>query len=433
MTSLPRPLNTGLPTGFSLATAARQQPVPPVSTPPAAPPAPVLMGLEQMLQQRGFSGWHLKLSQGSDKSQAENLLKNYAAHLTARPEALAQLAQLPHGQALIESLEAAGQGQLSDQHVRAIQHFLSQTAGIDISYGSSRGVDGLMGPRTLNGLKTLFERLEQGGTVEASTAYLSSLELAERDGQTPVLTSLSLFSDSPSGQMYERSPYHDESKFVPRFAMTAYHESGSYRKPSDPYAVGTITRPRKRDDLGGKTYGTYQFESSVYPDGSRRDGAQNSTLMRFIRWSGNPMGPQLRAAAEQHGVATPAFDRVWTQLAQQQNKIFGEAQQQFLLHERASSVDRFVTRAGLSATVSQDPRIVDLIMGTTNHVGGLANSAADHLAQMQHQMGRPLTVNEAGKAIAEYKETKIAAWFQSSPGAWDGLRNRFNDEGSQFA
>ena len=80
-----------------------------------------------------------------------------------------------------------------------------------------------------------------------------------------------------------------------------------------------------------------------------------------------------------------------------------------------------------------EPRIVDLVVGTTNHVGGLAASAAEYLAQLQRSQGRKLTADEAGRAITEYKQQHVTSWFQSSPQAWNGLRNRFNDERTQFA
>ena len=237
-----------------------------------------------------------------------------------------------------------------------------------------------------------------------------------------------------AGKMYERSPHHDESKFVPAFAMTAFHESGSYRKPNDPYAVGAITRPTRRQDLGGKTYGSYQFESSVYADGSTagRSKTSGSTLMRFVNWPGNPFGEQLRAAAQQHGIASPGFDQVWKQLAQDQNKVFGEAQQQFLLNDRTESVGRFMDRAQLSEAVRQDPRIVDLVMGTTNQVASLADGVAEFLAQKQASAGRKLSVEEVGVAITQYKKEHIGSWFRSSPEAQAGIRNRYNEEQSVF-
>lgn len=239
---------------------------------------------------------------------------------------------------------------------------------------------------------------------------------------------------SDPSHMYERSPYHDENKFVPAFAMTAFHESGVYRSASDPYAVGAISKPSRRQDLGGKTYGTYQFESSVYADGSTsgKGRASGSTLMRFVNSANNPFGQQLRAAAQQYGIASPGFDQVWKELAQTKNKEFGLAQQQFMLEERTESVSKFMDRAQLSEEVRKDPRIVDLVMGTSNQVASLADGVADYLAQKQAAAGRKLSVEEVGVAITQYKKEHIGSWFKSSPEAHAGIRNRYNDEQAVF-
>jgi len=237
----------------------------------------------------------------------------------------------------------------------------------------------------------------------------------------------------PTGEMYQRSAHHDDHKFVPRFPIAAFHESGVYRHAEDPYAVGAISRPQKSEDLGGKTYGTYQFESSVYLDGSSRNNQRGagSTLDRFLN-DDNPFSAQLKAVAQQHGLASNEFDALWTQLSREHNKEFGLAQEAFVLQDKGRSVERFMDTAGLSEEVRQDPRIVDLIMGTTNQVGSLATRAAEHIAQLQSQAGRSLTANEVGLAIAEYKETQIASWFVSSPGAHNGVRNRYQAEGEIF-
>ena len=236
------------------------------------------------------------------------------------------------------------------------------------------------------------------------------------------------------GEMYQQSPFHDDNKFVPRFAMAAYHESGVYRDAEDPYAVGAISRPNSAsDDLGGKTYGVYQFESSVQTDGSSKNNGVGSTLDRFMNSPGNPFGAQLKEVADQHGIASREFDQLWMQLANGQNQEFGVAQEQFMLSERESTVNNFMDKAQLSPEVRQDSRIIDLIVGTTNHVGGLADGAASHIAALQNQAGRPLTANEVGRAIADYKEDHISSWFRSSPGAHVGLANRFQDEANAFA
>jgi hypothetical protein len=261
---------------------------------------------------------------------------------------------------------------------------------------------------------------------------LSGLNLPPQNGETPPTP---ITAQPRSGAMYQRSRYHDDTKFVPQFPMAAFHESGVYRRDWDPYAVGAISRPKKSDDLGGKTYGTYQFESSVYVDGSSRNnrGGNGSTLHRFINDPANPFGAHLKATAQQYGLASKAFDALWTKFAREHNQAFGAAQEAFVLKDKGDNVSSFMNRAQLSPEVRQDPRIVDLIMGTTNHVGGLADSAANHLAQLQQRAGRKLTANEVGTALAEYKETRISSWFRSSPGAHAGLENRFNAEARAFA
>jgi hypothetical protein len=52
---------------------------------------------------------------------------------------------------------------------------------------------------------------------------------------------------------------------------------------------------------------------------------------------------------------------------------------------------------------------------------------------LQERAGRKFSANEIGKALADYKETKISSWFRSSPGAHAGIENRFEAEGRQFA
>lgn len=296
-------------------------------------------------------------------------------------------------------------------------------------------------------IPTDFEAFNQYLAVPSSLRPTAESELVDKDNPETLTPSELTESPAPASTTplthgvatgrprYQPSPWHDENKFIPRFPMVAFHESGVYRKEWDPYAVGAISRPRKSDDLGGKTYGTYQFESSIYTDGTSRGhrGGVGSTLYRFIHDPDNPFGPHLRAAAEKYGLASRAFDALWTKFAREHNQAFGQAQEAFMLKERGNDVQRFMELARLSPEVRQDPRIIDLIMGTTNHVGKLADSAARYLADLQTRKGRPLSANEVGRALAEYKETRITSWFRSSPGAHRGLANRFEAEKRAFA
>lgn len=235
-------------------------------------------------------------------------------------------------------------------------------------------------------------------------------------------------TDASSGDIYGKSNFHDENKFVPTFAISAYHESGVMRKEGDPYAVGGISNPSRSGDLGGKSYGPYQFESSTYADGNVSRDPQRSTLARFINDPSNPYGAQLKAAAQQHGLASAQFDNLWKQLAANDNKAFGQAQEQFMLKETQGQAQNFFNLAGLGPEVQQNAAMRDLVIGTVNQVGGLAEQAARHLKQKATEMGRPLSTKEAANALIDFKRANIPNWFRSSPGAHQGVANRYADE-----
>jgi len=234
---------------------------------------------------------------------------------------------------------------------------------------------------------------------------------------------------------YQKSPYHDPKKFVPTFPMMAYHESGIYRNRKDPYGVGAITYPSRKQDSGGKTYGTYQFETYVYKNGTRGSAAKvaNSTMMRFLKWDKNPFAAELNAVVKRYGVASSQFDQAWKKLASEQNLALGKAQEAFVLHDKKSKVDAFLAEAQLSEDVKQDPRIFDLVLGTLNHVDSLATPIPKLLARKQREAGRKLSADEVGKIITTFKGTQISNWFISSPKAHKGIRDRFKSEGRVFA
>jgi peptidoglycan hydrolase-like protein with peptidoglycan-binding domain len=234
-------------------------------------------------------------------------------------------------------------------------------------------------------------------------------------------------------KLYGHSRHHNADKFVPAFPMMAYHESGSYRNKADPYAVGTITNPTKDGDLGGKTYGTYQFETFVHSGGKTdTKAAKGSTAARFSRWEKNPYKAQLSAVVDKNGVASKEFDALWTKLTSENNKAFGKAQQDFLRHDKSDKAVAWMKRAELSKTVQSDDAFFDLVLGTLNHVGTLSNSTADHLAATQKANGKDYTVDEAAKALTDHKLSKVNGWFKSSPDAHKGIENRFKAEQKAF-
>ncbi len=234
--------------------------------------------------------------------------------------------------------------------------------------------------------------------------------------------------------IYGYSWQHDPEKFVPKYPMTAYHESSIYRKNDDPYAVGAVTKPTKQQDLGGKTYGTYQFESYHYPDGTKnKKHAAGSTAQRFTDWEDNPYGAELQDVVAKHGMASAEYDALWKKLSSEKNKSFGSAQERFLEHDQGDAVQALLNTAGASDTAKKDPRLFDLAMGTRNQYGGLATTHAKAAATQQKASGKTFSANEIGQAMQQSKSDKVTTNFASSPKAWPGIRNRIKDEKAVFA
>lgn len=231
-----------------------------------------------------------------------------------------------------------------------------------------------------------------------------------------------------------RSRHHDDDKFVPLYAATAFSESNTYRSKTDPYAVGAISQPTRKQDLGGQTYGTYQFESSVYKDGSKRSEKHvaNSTLMRFARDKDNPYSEEMMGMLKKHGPGSSEFNTYWKGLATTDNKNFGLAQEAFMEKENRDKIDRFFKTARVSDEARKDPRLADVVMGSLNQYGGLANGQAAHLGALAAKSKTPMTADEVGVALQRYKHARVGSNFKSSPGAHKGIYNRIQREGRMF-
>ena len=235
-----------------------------------------------------------------------------------------------------------------------------------------------------------------------------------------------------------RSAYHKDDAFIPTYRVTAEAESDIYRTKDDPYAVGAITNPRQEDDDGGKTYGTYQFESYVYRDGTQKSkgAVSGSTLMRFIQWEGNPYGPELQKVVTAHGVASAEFDAKWKELTTKDNKAFGKAQEAFLEHDVAGDVASFFDRAGASQAARADADLYDVAIGTRNQYGSLTNGMADAVAAKQAEAkkksNQDFSAAEFGRALQDDKESKVATQFKSSPKAQPGIHDRIARERKLF-
>ncbi|MES2643574.1 MAG: peptidoglycan-binding domain-containing protein [Myxococcota bacterium] len=231
-----------------------------------------------------------------------------------------------------------------------------------------------------------------------------------------------------------RAAGHSETNFIPKYRATAYSESDMYRTKADPYAVGAITNPDKEDDSGGKTYGTYQFESYIYKDGSKKseDAVTGSTVMRFVNWKDNPYSARLQEVVKKNGVTSPEFDALWKDLTAKENKAFGKAQERFLEHDKADEVTTFFDQAGVSAEARKDLDLYDVAIGTVNQYGGLAKGMADAVKAKQDAKKTPLTADEVGTTLQDDKDSKVKTNFKSSPNAWGGIKERISREKGLF-
>ncbi|MEZ4318744.1 MAG: peptidoglycan-binding protein [Myxococcota bacterium] len=322
----------------------------------------------------------------------------------------------------------------------------TRTAVVQFQMDHGLDPDGVIGPKTREALAGVdeseasktFAKLEvkppKAIPVPEKRPEIpetSGAEAPEKSGAEPEKAPTDApKTNTPRGEL--KSRWHDDTKFVPKYASTAYSESGIYRGKSDPYAVGAISKPTKSQDLGGKTYGAYQFESSVYKNGTNRGkkAVAGSTVMRFARWEGNPYGKQLQDVAKKHGTASKEFDALWTKLSHEQNKSFGEAQEKFMEKENNDRVNGFMDTIGASEAARKDPRLQDLVIGTYNQYSGLTKGIASHVAA-NNKKGS-MSADEIGKLIQDYKRARVKNHFRSSPKAHKGIYSRIAREKAMF-
>lgn len=282
-------------------------------------------------------------------------------------------------------------------------------------------------------LQALLGLAEPSGAFDAETleAVLTLQEQAGlgADGVVGAGTLEALNGWAP---LFERSLYHDPARFTPGFPATAYAESGIYRAPGDPYALGAITAPSATADHGGKSYGVYQFESYVYRDGSDagEDAVAGSTLARFVAWAPGPIGLALRETAEAEGLASEPFDALWTHLAAEHDLDFGAAQEAFLLVDCGPGVQAFFDAVGAPEAARQDPRLYDLVLGTLNQYGPLAEGMAAQLAEQAPEAGWDAAA--LGLALQAVKRERVPGHFRSSPRAQAGIYARIEREAALF-
>jgi len=201
--------------------------------------------------------------------------------------------------------------------------------------------------------------------------------------------------------------------FVPKYPITAYHESGIYRRKGDPYAVGAVSSGK--GDFGGKSYGVYQFPSS-----------DPSHLKSFINWKGNPFGERLK----KFPIGSSGFDAEWKSLGLDSNKKFGQAQETYHRNfEWNKQLSGFSSKSGVDFT-GRSESLVDVVVGSVNQYGSLTTGQANYI---NSKGGNSLSDREIGVHLQNYKLANYQNNFRSSsPRVREAVKNRIIRERNIF-
>lgn len=219
----------------------------------------------------------------------------------------------------------------------------------------------------------------------------------------------------PTPTHYSATLAEGDQFFVPRYKSTANNESSVFRTQKDPYAVGAISSGK--GDLGGKSYGVYQFPSNR---------SVSTTLYDFINWSRNPFSAQLK----KYVVASTNFDNVWKELAITNNKEFGLIQEKFAAEVAwAPLLQKFAKISTVNLDTRSD-KLLDIVVGTVNQYNTISQRIARYIAE---NGGNNLSDNQIGLLIQNYKLANVANHFKSSsPSVRRGITSRILRERRAF-
>lgn len=223
-----------------------------------------------------------------------------------------------------------------------------------------------------------------------------------------------------SGEPIKTTPPTD---VTPRNGKVVPSELGSisskYESNGNP---GTINKYSSGSDLGGASYGAYQFASylkaEATPTRSTVTASQikNSPIQMYIRASA--FGSEFAGLSP----ATPEFDAKWKAVASANKAAFLADQHKYIERNyyqvAASKLPSSITNRGKAIHEAIWSMAVQL------GPGGCANKFKSVLGNLD-----PSVCDD--KAITLLYDSRIATVktdFKSSPGLWAGLTNRFTSE-----
>jgi len=199
--------------------------------------------------------------------------------------------------------------------------------------------------------------------------------------------------------------------------------SSKYESNGNP---GTINKYASGVDLGGASYGAYQFASYLKAENTptrtsvTQAQIKNSPVMQYIRTS--------QYASQFSGLtpATTAFDSVWKEIAKSDRSAFLADQHKYIERNyyqvAASKCKTSVTNRGKA--IHEAIWSMSVQLGT----GGAASKINTVIGNVAPDVCDDKTVS----LLYDSRIDTVQSDFKSSPGLWNGLIKRFKSEKSDL-
>ena len=189
--------------------------------------------------------------------------------------------------------------------------------------------------------------------------------------------------------------------------------------------AGTINNYASSNDLGGASYGTYQFASylpATMPNGKARPSAKNSPVLAFINNS------KFKDKFDGLEPATAAFDAKWKEIASQYPTEFKQDQHDYTQAKYYDVMIANLKRKGLDLT-GFGPAVQDLVWSTAVQFG--PGKTSIFLVPLEGKS--QLTDKDIVSIVSEYKIANVDTFFKSSgSNIIAGVKTRYQSEKSDL-
>lgn len=174
-------------------------------------------------------------------------------------------------------------------------------------------------------------------------------------------------------------------------------------------------------DLGGASYGVYQFASylpEMRKSGKARPSSKNSPVLQFINNS------KFKDKFAGLTPATSSFDSMWKEVANTNAAEFRKDQHDYVQKKYYEVMIANLQRSGCDLT-KYGPGVQDLVWSTAVQFGPTKTSI--FLEPLKNKS--ELSEKDIIILVSEYKKSKVAEFFKSSSAAiQSGVASRFEQE-----